>query len=213
MALRIGHVKGVYKGVLLALLIGATLLNLDKINVERYETLTNLENDYNLEEGGRWDVWKKGFIILAGRPLTGVGPGNFGMAIGNYRRDEGEFPKWQAAHSSFVQVLVEVGVIGGGIWLTLLWSTAGTFWRLRKRADPDGEMAIWAGALFIGFVAQMISSAFLSMGYSIYYTLFFAIAVSLRHIASVRHHVELPAATGSAVRRPVRRPLPQSSRP
>jgi O-antigen ligase len=199
--LRMGRVKGIHKGVLLALLMGTALLNVDKINIERYQTLTNLEGDYNLEEGGRWDVWKTGLTILAYRPLTGVGAGNFGMALGNYRRDEGELPKWQAAHSSFVQVLVELGVVGGTLWVLLLASTAGTFWRLRIRDDPQDEVAIWSGALFMGFVAQVISSLFLSMGYSVYFTLFVAISVALKRLAIATPAVSSPTRPASP-RRP-----------
>jgi O-antigen ligase len=209
MTLRIASVKGVYKGVLLVLLMGAVFLNVDKINVERYQTLTNLENDYNLEEGGRWDVWKKGLVILAGRPLTGVGSGNFGMAIGNYRRDEGELPKWQAAHSSFIQILVEVGLIGGILWIVLITETGRTFWRLRRRGPPGhDDLTVWAGVLFMGFVAQVVSSLFLSMGYSIYFTLFFAVAASLRQLASTHDGSDSSGLTPESRQRPSSWPSP-----
>jgi O-antigen ligase len=184
--LRIGRLKAIHKGLLLAALAVAVVLNADKINTERYLTLTNLENDYNLEEGGRWDVWKQGLTILMRRPLTGVGPNNFAMAIGYYRQEQGVLPKWQAPHNSVIQVLVEVGVIGGVLWLILLSSTAKTFWRLRQHDDPSGnrDVAVWGGVLFVGFVAQLVSSVFLTMGYSIFFTLFLAISVSLQQIAA-----------------------------
>jgi O-antigen ligase len=181
---RVGNLKAAHKALLLMLLVGAAVVNADKINFERYRTLTNLETDYNMEEGGRWDTWKKGLTILAGRPLTGVGADNFPMAIGNYRQALGVLPKWQAAHNSFIQVLVEVGVIGGILWLMLVTTTAKTFWRLRHRPSSSGrgEIAVWAGVLFVGFVAQLVSSLFISMGYSVFFTVFFAVAVALKQI-------------------------------
>jgi O-antigen ligase len=206
LTLRIGRLKTLHKGILLALLVTAAVLNVDKINVERYQTLTNLEGDYNLEEGGRWDVWKTGLVILMGRPLTGVGANNFAMAIGNYRQEQGVLPKWQAAHSSFIQILVETGVIGGILWIMLIASTAATFWRIRKRDDlsENREVPVWAGVLFVGFVAQVVSSLFLSTGYSVFFTLFFAVSASLRRIAAVPVAAE---ATAARVSRSMRGPI------
>jgi O-antigen ligase len=203
LVLRIGRMKTAQKAGLLAALTVIALLNIDKINVERYETITNLENDYNLEEGGRWDTWKKGLIILMGRPLTGVGVNNFGMAIGNYRRDEGVLPKWQAAHSSVVQVVVEVGVIGGTLWILLVVGTAMTFWRLRRwTARPGLEyLPTVGGVLFVGFIAQLVSSSFLSMGYSVFFTVFFALSVSLKQIMATPAAAARMPAPGRAARR------------
>jgi O-antigen ligase len=188
--LRTGRVRIVHKAILLALVIGAAALNADKINFDRYRTLTNLEDDYNLEEGGRWDVWKTGAQILLEYPLTGVGAGNFGMAIGNRRMALGETPRWQAPHNSVVQVFVELGVVSGALWVMLVGSTVRTLWRLRKQdhsanADPArSEVAVWSNLLLIGFVAQFVCSLFLSMGYSVFFPLFFAAAVVLSRISS-----------------------------
>jgi O-antigen ligase len=214
-SLRIGRVKGRHKVAVLAGLVLVAVLNVDKINVERYQTLTSLENDYNMEEGGRWDTWKKGLIILIGRPLTGVGAGNFSMAIGNYRAVEGVLPKWQTAHNSFIQVLVETGVIGGALWLMLVYSAAGTFWCLRKRDGPaaHGELATWASLLFVGFIAQLVSSMFISMGYSVFFTLFFAVAVALRRIGNASPRIVALSPVVSAHRPLGRFARPEAGRP
>jgi O-antigen ligase len=198
--LRIGNLKGAHKGLLLALLIAAVLLNLDKINVERYQTLTNLEDDYNLEgEGGRWDIWTKAVHILARRPFTGVGANNFPMAMGNYRLEVGVVPKWQNAHNAVVQILVEIGVIGGAFWVLLVIATAKTFWQFRTGSNnsKDDPISLWASLLFVGFIAQFVSSLFLSMGYSTYYTLFVAIATAFPQIAGT----SLVTKTGGATTR------------
>jgi O-antigen ligase len=184
--LRLGSVKAIHKGALLVLLVFAAVLNSDKIDVERYLTLTDLENDYNLsEEWGRKDVWKSGLLIFLRDPLTGVGAENFGRAIGDYRQERGLLPKWQAPHNSFVQIIVEIGIFGAVAFGLLISSSLKTFSRVRRTKDPTGvdETPLWGGALFIGFVAQLVSAFFLTMGYSIFFTLFFAISASLRQIA------------------------------
>jgi O-antigen ligase len=132
------------------------------------------------------------------------------MAIGYYRRDLGVLPKWQTAHNSFIQVLVETGVIGGALWLMLVYATARTFWWLRKRNGPaaDSELATWAGVLFAGFIAQLVPSMFISMGYSVFFTLFFAVAVALKRIGDASPQ---SAAVSPAIS--AHRPLGRFARP
>jgi O-antigen ligase len=161
------------------------------------------------------DVWRKGWTIFTEYPLTGVGANNLSMAIGNLRKDLGVLPFWQTAHSSWVQILVEIGIFGMVLWAILLASTVGTLWRLRRLDGSSGtnEIGIWAGVLLVGFLGQLVSSSFLSMGYSILFTLFFAVAVALRQIASASDgsatppdarigHLHRQPAKGVAWRRP-----------
>jgi hypothetical protein len=81
-----------------------------------------------------------------------------------------------------------------------------TFRRLRQRRDPTGtdELPLWGGALFVGFAAQLVSAFFLTMGYSIFFTLFFAVAASLRQMGG-----EQPPEIGAAAPRGVRRAAPK----
>jgi O-antigen ligase len=186
LSLRLGSVTAVHKTALLAVLVVAALLNIEKINVERYLTLTNLGEDYNLsDEWGRKDVWKNGLLIFLRDPLTGVGPNNFAQAIGESRKARGLVEKWQAPHNSFVQILVETGIFGAVAFGLLISACLRTFWRLHHLKDPTGtdELPLWGGALFVGFVGQLVSAFFLTMGYSVFFTLFFAISTSLRLIA------------------------------
>ena len=186
--LRIGILKPIHKILLLAVVAGALVMNADKINTDRFWTLTNIQSDYNYaEEWGRTDVWKNGFVMFLQDPLTGVGANNFSMAIARRRESFGLLPKWQAPHNSFVQILTEIGIVGFVAWVMLLYASAKTFWQVRKGRGgaESGELAVWAGVLFAGFIAQLVSASFLTMGYSIFFTVFFAIAVALRQISGI----------------------------
>jgi len=185
--LKIGILKPIHKIMLLVVVAIAVVMNADKINTERFMTLTDIQSDYNYaEEWGRTDVWKNGVIMFLKDPLTGVGANNFAMAIAARRESFGLLPKWQAPHNSFVQILTEVGIVGFVAWILLIHASAKTYWHLRKRSGSaeSGELAVWAGVLFAGFIAQLVSASFLTMGYSIFFTVYFALAVAMRQISA-----------------------------
>jgi len=148
-------------------------------------------------EWGRKDVWTNGVAMFFKDPLTGVGAGNFAMAIGRRRLEQGLIEKWQAPHNAFVQILTEVGIVGIVTFVMLVTASLKTFWRLRRRhvGEGDRELALCGGLLFAGFMAVVVTASFLSMGYSLYFTLYFAAAVALRQIGAA----ELPAGSALAV--------------
>jgi O-antigen ligase len=186
LVIRIPRVKKWHKVLLLVALLGAAYTNRDKINVERYRTLTDLGDDYNLQdESGRGAIWQRGFQLFLQRPLTGVGVSGFAQSIGTMRAEENVLPKWQAPHNSYLQVLTETGLFGALAFIGLIAITANTLFRSSDRAGglADCGMDIVPPLLFIGFTATLVNASFLSQGYSVVFTLFFAMAVSLRGLA------------------------------
>ncbi len=67
----------------------------------------------------RWYYWTGSASIVADRPVLGVGPGNFASAYLKHRRPEGE-EAIKLPHNVFVHAAVQYGLVGGGIYLTLL---------------------------------------------------------------------------------------------
>lgn len=184
--LRIPRLGKSFKTVMMIALVVAAMLNADKINIDRYMTLTSLEGDYNFEEGGRSDIWKRGVRLFFQYPITGVGVNGFPAAIGGQRLADGAFPKWQTAHSAYIQVLTETGVFGSISFLLLITTSLATFNRLRRRggSSPDRDFGMLPGLLLIGFAAQLVSAAFLSQAYSMFFTLTFALSAAMNRIAS-----------------------------
>jgi O-antigen ligase len=175
-----------FKIAMLAAILAGVALNYTKINIDRYLTLTSLEDDYNFEEGGRVDIWKRGWRMFLDRPVTGVGVGGFAKAIGDQRaEDHLRSAKWQTAHSTYVLALTETGLIGCIPFVLLLLRCLGTFNRLRRRAAfSDADLNGLPGFLLAGFCAQLVSGAFLTQTYSMQFTLAFAMSGVLNRMSA-----------------------------
>jgi O-antigen ligase len=184
--LPIPKVKKSYKVLVIMLLIAVAIINVDKINMERYLTLGELDQDYNLtDEFGRKKIWKRGLQIFFENPITGVGVNGFSEAIGRMReREDLPSQKWQAAHNSYLQVMVETGIFGVTVFLYLIGICIKTFKKFRKRreASVEKDFSTMSGILLIGFIAQLFIAFFLSQAYSVIFTLYFAISATLNDI-------------------------------
>lgn len=179
------------KMLLLMLLASSWFLVKDKIDVERYLTLSDLSSDYNMtSEGGRIELWKEALDLSLAHPITGVGVGSFAFANDRARRLDGEsYLRWQAVHNSYLQVAAEVGLIGFAVFVLIHLRSLCTFLRF-SRAPPQSseapEIAALSGFMLLGFTGLMVSGFFLSQGYSIFSTLYFALAASLERLHAQR---------------------------
>jgi probable O-glycosylation ligase (exosortase A-associated) len=150
------------------------------------------DTDYNqTEETGRLQIWRRGIGYMLQYPVLGVGPGNFQTAEGTLsplaaRQQVGVGVRWNAAHSSFVQIGAELGIPGLVLFATLIASAFGALGRVgRNRASPqsrsDRELTEALTASLAGFV---VGALFLSLAYSeMLYTLV-ALAVGLQKVTS-----------------------------
>jgi O-antigen ligase len=174
------------KVLIIVVLAAVTVLNADKINVERYLTIREIGQDYNVtDEEGRAMVWKRGLDIFRMHPLTGVGVENFGEAIGTVRLEMNERPRWQAAHNSYLQVLAETGILGSFAFLALLISSLSTLLTLARRRQALAGTGLESVPvlLLVGLVAQLVTAFFLSQAYSVLFCLTVAVPAALRHLA------------------------------
>lgn len=175
------------KALFVLALASSWFLMRDKINVERYLTLSDLTSDYNLTaEGGRIQLWGEAVELSVRHPVTGVGVGCFAIANDNARRLAGEsYLRWHAVHNSYLQVAAEAGLVGFAIYLLIYLRSFGTFLRLSRSPTrfPDStELAAMGRLMLLGFVGLMISGFFLSQGYSTFSTLYFGLAASLERL-------------------------------
>jgi len=181
--LPIQRVKKSYKAIVIMLLIALAIINVNKINMKRYLTLEDLSQDYNLtDEFGRKQIWKRGLQIFIENPITGVGVTGFAEAIGEMREKE-DLPSqtWQTAHNSYLLVMAETGIFGGIVFIYLIGQCVKTFNQFRKlkEASVETDFGTMSGFLLIGFIAQLFIAFFLSQGYSMIFSLYFAISAVL----------------------------------
>lgn len=146
--------------------------------------------DYNYTEySGRKQIWARGRGYLVEHPVAGVGAGNFPVAEGDYAAALGRRAKWSAAHNAYLQAFVELGVIGGGLFIALLALSVRRSWHLWTGKDgPD-----WHRPEYVAAIAAFCTSAyFLSHAY--FYPLFALCAA----IALADRAARLASATGVA---------------
>jgi O-antigen ligase len=204
LALQVPTIRKHHKVSLVVL--GAVILaaSFSKLNVDRYLTLGDLNNDYNAsDEFGRTQIWVRGFRLFLEDPLTGVGVRQFGKAIGDMRMHEGSvIPEWQAPHNSYVETLTETGLFGIAAFLGLIVTCLTTFNFYRRRPEllqPGGSEPM-AGVLLIGFMAELVGAMFLTQTYSMTFLLFFVMSAALKQIAERVSTQSLAANRGKANR-------------
>ena len=107
----------------------------------------------------RLDIWKTSLRLVAEHPLRGVGLGNFESAYGNLMAPDlpllaytSQVP--EQAHNLFLNLTVEVGLVGAGAFAWLLAVAFLRTWQVRRFADQ--RVKIWSTGLAAGLVALLI---------------------------------------------------------
>lgn len=155
---------------------------------ERFATVDEVASDYNMTTyNGRWEIWKRGMEYLAGNPVMGVGVNNFSEAEGRKRQENGVKGMWANAHNMYVQAATELGVVGFGIFLSIIaagWRGALVAWRHRAHPAAMPEVAVAIGGLLVG-------AFFLSLAYTEY--VFFPLAIGAAAGLEWRQAMRSPA--------------------
>lgn len=186
---RTGGIGRSQKAIFLLVVASAGLLLQDKINIERYLTLADISSDYNASaEGGRIDLWTAAVELSLANPITGVGVDCFSFAHWQARALAGElYLRYHAVHNSFLQIAAEVGLIGFVVYVLICLRSIVTFLRISRmpahaRMPESRDMAALGGLMLLGFVGLLVSGFFLSQGYSIFSTLYFALAAAMERL-------------------------------
>jgi O-antigen ligase len=152
---------------------------------QRMASLMSLGSDYNSgsENGSRTLIWQQDIGMVLKRPI-GYGMGSVdhvnGLAGGQYR----------TAHNSFVQALVELGVLGLLIFLRALytaWKELGRVVMLARNpsaGEDEQKAALYARALRTALLGNVVAGFFLSQAYSAGLWLLLATAATLERLAA-----------------------------
>ena len=167
----------------------AWLLAADRIDAQRYLTMSNISSDYNVtESGGRIALWGEAIDLILDNPITGVGVDCYATANHQARLLRGAtYFRWHAVHNSYLQVAAEVGLVGFALFLIICVRTIASFLaaathKMQSHANRPSEFRALAGLMLLGFVGNLVAGFFLSQGYSIFFTLFFALAAAVAQI-------------------------------
>lgn len=115
----------------------------DRLEGLRYATSTSTLNEVDPEGSAaqRWAIWQTGLRIAEAHPATGVGLGAYSYANGSVSEVLGN----RDAHSTYLTLLVENGVIGVLLFLLLVGATIAKSASVRRRirhALPAGAMQL-----------------------------------------------------------------------
>lgn len=134
-----------------------------------------LERVTTFEEGGtgRTDIWKVSLAIARDHPVIGVGIGNFAVHSPRYVDQVGPLERVDliaedllVAHSFYLELLTETGVIGLALFLLVVGGGLAACWRAARRFDQLGERSLAALALsiFVAIVGVLAGGVFVSGG-------------------------------------------------
>ncbi len=141
---------------------------------------------------GRTDLWTVGLRMVADRPVLGVGAGNFADASIRYLLRPGRLPRSdliantpKVAHNTYLEVLVDLGLVGalmfgGLIVLTLTCGMRAVRIFARQR---DGPMEMLARGWLIGMAGLLAADTFLSAEFDKQLWLLLALGPALLAVA------------------------------
>lgn len=153
----------------------------------------------------RLEVWKCGMRMWNAHPFLGVGAGNFTWVVGDYQSAE-QFAKFGhslggaiVAHSMFVEMISELGSVGGLSLALLLWCTWADLGKVRDSGSVGGVVAggdeiaqlrLYADGIRASLLAVLVNGAFLSIFYYSYVWLLLALGGALPFVnRRLRAHV------------------------
>ena len=146
----------------------------------------------------RIEVWKIGMRMWQAHPLFGGGPGSFRWMVGEYQSPD-QLAKYGRnlggsiiAHSLFVELLAELGIVGAGVLLALLWYTwrdlrrvhqgAARLSRARTVVGDVERLRCYSDAVICSILACLVNGAFLSLLYYSYLWLLIALGSAITQV-------------------------------
>ncbi|MBI4241878.1 MAG: O-antigen ligase family protein [Candidatus Rokubacteria bacterium] len=145
--------------------------------------------------GLRVKVWQTGLRMIEDRPIAGVGPGNFVVALPRYAR--GEVNRLQLGpHSSYVGIAAELGLVGLALFLTLHLVALRSAARAARRGAQvnDAELRYLAVAMEVCIVVSMAVGLSIGFYYSKYLWIFFGLAMGVGRMSPVAPRQQAAAA-------------------
>ena len=110
----------------------------------------------------RLNIWKITAKMAMDHPITGVGAGNWQIAIPEYYNRIGLKDKevnWISPHSDYLWILSEKGIIGLLLYFGVIFAAVWLFFRI-LRSEADKEAKLQAIFLFAGLTAYLTVAFF-----------------------------------------------------
>lgn len=154
---------------------------------------------------GRTTVMKIALAMWSDHPVIGVGYGNYVVRFTEYNRRHGLSPQLgEAPHNLYLEIASETGLIGLGLWLSVVVTAFRSLAFLRRRSRaPDGSATEnLPEGLSLALVAFLVTSMFLHGSYPMAFWLLVAISFAAGQLESRPESTEgaaVPAPEPAAV--------------
>lgn len=158
----------------------------------RPEVLDRLTN-FGGGGGGRLDIWTVAWRIYEQHPLLGVGFGNFQALEPQFVLQPGSLTHVRlisespsVVHNSYLQLLVEIGPVGLGLFCLIVLGCMRASWRAARRFDAIGaaDHANLARAVLLATIGMLAAMFFISNAYDFRLWVLFALGPVLSTLAS-----------------------------
>jgi O-antigen ligase len=124
---------------------------------------------------GRLDLWTVGLRMVSAHPVRGVGTGQFANSSVHYLLrpgviERGDFilstPK--VAHNTYLNIVSELGLVGGALFAAILVMCVASLWRAIQRTQRDGDekLEILLRGLLVGMGGYFVTLMFISENYA-----------------------------------------------
>jgi putative inorganic carbon (hco3(-)) transporter len=132
-----------------------------------------LISSLNLKEGsnaGRFEMWKKAYVVSLDSPLLGVGIGNYPLEV----KPSADYREPIYAHDTYLDIAAETGMVNAGIWILLILTSITSFFRKSKE-----DIFFW---LAISLIVFSVHSIFETAVYSPVVLTLFLIIISFSNV-------------------------------
>jgi O-antigen ligase len=157
------------------------------------------------DSSGRTTIWTVALRVFRAHPVLGVGTDNFILVEGQYVNQPGAVTAFyvinapKVAHDSFLEQLVDLGIVGLLAFVSVLSLAFGAAVRAVRRFERAGDqdMELVSRAVVLSLVALITSNFFISGQYAKYLWLALALGpvlLALARGADVRSRTERFAA-------------------
>jgi hypothetical protein len=129
---------------------------------DQYDEFVNLRTgesgDSRFFSGGgyRYDYWRVAWDQFRDHPVRGVGAGNYDVTYFRERRTNEDI---RQPHSLELQMLAELGLVGGLALIAFIGAVLAGFWRASRRAGEDRGVRVITVAAGGSFVAWLVHTS------------------------------------------------------
>jgi len=120
--------------------------------------LIDTKNEKEISQASRFHIWSAAIEMIKNKPFFGSGLGSFAHNIGNEGYTSYQVKGFQRAHNDFLEIAVEMGILGFVLLTTLAISIISSIRRIYK--NSSNEISLFYFMVFISLSGSFINAQF-----------------------------------------------------